>query len=406
MIPSLLLPAGLAALAALALPLLLHLVRRDDQRPIDFAALRWLTARVRPRRRLRFEDRLLLALRLLLIVLLALLLARPVLPLGGGGAPWIVAAPGVGGEALRDAEGPLAAGSDAGGTSDSMQVQRRWLAAGFPALDEASPPDLQASMSLLRELDMRMPAGAPLVVLVPPVLAGVDAERPRLSRPVEWRVISPDDASSPGDEGGSASTDAEDAGGIHSVPAPRILIRDAGNGAGARYLRAAAAALQAHRDRTHHDGGGLEVQAWLTSGQLPSDAIAWIEAGGTALLAHDTLLPALDDAPPLWRDDLGRPLLRRAMLGKGRILQWTRPLEPDAMPALLDPDFPHRLSAALQPPPPPSRVLAAEHFPLAGGIGPWPPSLRELSPWLALAIALLFALERWLAAGPRREGAP
>lgn len=411
MIPTLLLPAGLAALAALALPLLLHLVRREEQRPIDFAALRWLSARVRPRRRLRFEDRLLLALRLLLIVLLALLLARPVLPPAGGGAPWIVAAPGVGGQALRDAMGPLAAGGDAdgtggtGGTGDSVRVQRRWLAAGFPALDEASPPpDLQASMSLLRELDMRMPAGAPLVVLVPPVLDGVDAERPRLSRPVEWRVISPDDASTPGDEGGSTSTGGD--AGNDSVAAPRIVIRDAGNSAGARYLRAASAAWQAHRDRTRRDDGSLEVQAWLATGQLPSEAIAWIEAGGTALLAHDTLLSALDGAPPLLRDEQGRPLLRGAMLGQGRVLQWMRPLEPDAMPALLDADFPHRLRAALQPPPSPARVLAAEHAPRVGGIGPWPQSRRELSPWLALAIALLFLLERWLAAGPRRESEP
>ena len=38
--PLLLLPAGLAALAALALPLLIHLARRQQQRPTVFAALR------------------------------------------------------------------------------------------------------------------------------------------------------------------------------------------------------------------------------------------------------------------------------------------------------------------------------------------------------------------------------
>ena len=48
-------PAGLAALASLLLPLLIHLARRDEQRLLDFAALRWLAARPRPRRRIRFE---------------------------------------------------------------------------------------------------------------------------------------------------------------------------------------------------------------------------------------------------------------------------------------------------------------------------------------------------------------
>ena len=39
---ALLLPAGLAALAALLLPLLVHLARRSEQRPTVFAALQWL----------------------------------------------------------------------------------------------------------------------------------------------------------------------------------------------------------------------------------------------------------------------------------------------------------------------------------------------------------------------------
>ena len=60
-------PAGLAALATLLLPLLIHLARRDEQRLIDFAALRWLSAKPRPRRRIRFDEWPLLLLRLLLL---------------------------------------------------------------------------------------------------------------------------------------------------------------------------------------------------------------------------------------------------------------------------------------------------------------------------------------------------
>jgi len=76
---ALLLPMALAALAALALPLLIHLARRSEQRPTVFAALRWLREKPRPRSRLRFDEWPLLLLRLLLLAALALLLAKPVL---------------------------------------------------------------------------------------------------------------------------------------------------------------------------------------------------------------------------------------------------------------------------------------------------------------------------------------
>jgi len=48
--PGLLFPAGLLALAGLLVPLLIHLVRRSELVVHDFAALRWLSARARPRR--------------------------------------------------------------------------------------------------------------------------------------------------------------------------------------------------------------------------------------------------------------------------------------------------------------------------------------------------------------------
>ena len=79
MTPALLLPAALAALGALLVPLLIHLARRSQRQPTVFAALRWLRSEVRPQRRIRLDELLLLALRLLLIALLALWLARPVL---------------------------------------------------------------------------------------------------------------------------------------------------------------------------------------------------------------------------------------------------------------------------------------------------------------------------------------
>ena len=63
MTPLLLAPLGLAALAALIVPILIHLRRRTEEVPVDFAALRWLDALPRPRSKLRFDELLLLAVR-------------------------------------------------------------------------------------------------------------------------------------------------------------------------------------------------------------------------------------------------------------------------------------------------------------------------------------------------------
>ncbi|GGK05290.1 BatA domain-containing protein [Luteimonas terricola] len=422
MIPALLLPAGLAALAALLLPLLLHLARREERRPVDFAALRWLSTRLRPRRSVRFEEWLLLALRLLLVALLALLLARPVLYGTDDDRPWIVAVPGLAPAALLEATRPDAGGSAATTVNPGVEAEWRWLVPGFPAADPASPSapspsTAHAISSLLRQLDMRMPAGAALTVLVPPVLEGVDAERPRLSRAVDWRVV---------EAPAIPTTDAPAPHATHDpAQAPRLTIRHAPDrAASARYLRAAALAwnagaaggVDASSDEAAVDLAAIDkdsgllppasdtdVLAWLAPGEVPPAVLAWVESGGTALLSHDATLQGLEGAVAHWRDPDGHALLQGAVLGHGRALQWTRPLRPDAVPALLEADFPHRLRAVLVPPAPPSRVVAAEHAPLVGAVGPWPQGARELSPWLALLIALLFVIERWIAAGPRRE---
>ena len=75
---ALLAPLGLALLAALPIPILLHLARRTRAPVTPFAAMRWLAPGAPPRSRVQLEELLLLALRLLLIALLALWLAQPV----------------------------------------------------------------------------------------------------------------------------------------------------------------------------------------------------------------------------------------------------------------------------------------------------------------------------------------
>lgn len=84
-------PALLAAgLAAIALPILIHLLMRRRRRPVPWAAMRFLAeALKRQRRRLRLQQWLLLAARCLLVALVGIAIARPMLSGDGvvGGGP-------------------------------------------------------------------------------------------------------------------------------------------------------------------------------------------------------------------------------------------------------------------------------------------------------------------------------
>ena len=75
-----LVPAFLAGLAALSIPLLLHLRHRDRDKPVPFPSLMFLEQlTIRTEQRQRVSDWPLLLLRLLLLALLVLAFARPLL---------------------------------------------------------------------------------------------------------------------------------------------------------------------------------------------------------------------------------------------------------------------------------------------------------------------------------------
>jgi hypothetical protein len=385
---ALLLPMALAALAALALPLLIHLARRSEQRPTDFAALRWLRQKARPRHRIRFDEWPLLLARLLLLALIALWLAKPVLFGSASDAAWIVVAPGVDASRLRAAIG-------------DNNAERRWLAPGFPALDQAPPTAKIPIASLLRQLDAELPASAKLTVLVPQRLSGADAQRPLLSRTVEWRVLP-----------GAMAT-----GEPPRIAPPALSVRYAADRESAvRYFRAAAAAWLPPASATAATNGFSAAPVtqplpadgralvWLAPGPLPVSVRQWIERGGTALLDAET--PAGTAMTVRWRDAQGAPLVEGAALGRGRVLRFTRPLRPSDMPSLLEADFPQRLRVLLEPAlPAPSRVAASDYAPLTGG-APYPLPPRDLQAWLALLIALVLLVERWLASRTNRAVAP
>jgi len=182
--PVLLGPLGLLALAALAIPLAIHLLRRPPDREIAFAALRWIGPTTPPRRQLRWHQLLLLMLRLLLLAVLAMLLASPVLRSAGGDTT-----------AWQVIDTRLDASMVASTLSKSLTAsegERRWLAPGFPAIVAGSPApslDGQSASSLLRELAALRPADAALQVVVPSVLDGLDAQRIDLGREIDWQIV-------------------------------------------------------------------------------------------------------------------------------------------------------------------------------------------------------------------------
>ena len=166
--PGLLLPSALFSLLALLLPLLIHLARRQQQQPLDFAALRWLGSKPKPRSRFRLDDIPLLLVRLLLLALLALWLAKPVLHGAPDRRTYVAVMPGV------------------AVTTVAMQAlpanaRKHWLAVGFPSLDSDPPADAQPIASLLRQLDAELPSEAPLVVLATTQFDGADARLPDLA---------------------------------------------------------------------------------------------------------------------------------------------------------------------------------------------------------------------------------
>ena len=384
---ALLAPLGLAALAALALPLLIHLVRRIELKTTEFAALRWIGERLRPQRRLRFERPWLLLLRLALVALLALLLARPVW--NGEAQParaWVVVAPGV---ALADARA-AAGGADA---------EWHWLAPGFPRIDETIAATDIPTASLLRELDGDLPPGVVLTAVVPEQLAGLDGERPHLTREVVWRVV-------PGR--------MPDRPALVQKPF-RLAVRYAPDAEGSlRYLRAAVAAWNQRGPRRYElDAQPVDAPiddataalAWLAP---PSSSLTrWLDRGGTALAIRH----ADNDGEPLWRDANGNILARSVASEHGRLVALPGELNPQQVPILLDADFPDRLRAALgDTPPPPTRGPAAALHPRAdaGGSAPssdLPHTGRPFDAWLALLIAGLCLLERAVATRRQTEHA-
>lgn len=383
-----LVPGMLALLAALGIPLLIHLRRRDEARRIAFAALRWLRPAERRQRRLRFRELPLLLLRLALLTMFALLLGAPQWR-GARSEPARVAViPGADWQGLR-ARWP--------------DARWHWLAPGWPALDSA-PPAQVASASLLRQLDRELPPGVPLHVLAPVEVGGLDGAAIVLSRPVDWLITDGRSASEP------TGTDA---------PPRRIAIRaDAAHARTARLLTQALAASGLLASAADADLGpptdaiadATDTLLWLATEPPPPPVLAWLSGGGSLLrVCAEADCPALPDATRsealrLWSSAHVPGYLRASAYGSGRLLDLHATLQARALPAWVEPDFPALLRDWLQlRAAEPDRAPASAISPLTGA-GAWPSIPLDLRPWaLGLLLVLLLA-ERWLV-WRRRPGA-
>jgi len=372
---ALLAPAGLAAAAAVVVPLIIHWVRRSDRRLISFAAMRYLSEHAHPRERLRVHEPWLLLLRLLMIAVFALVMALPILRgKGDATAPWVLVAPNLAASAARAAvAAPLA--------------EWRWLAPGFPRLEGPAPVAASPLASLLRQADADLPPGTAVTVIVPEELTGLDAERLRLGRAVAWRVVA---------ETGAVANPA-------APPAALTLsVRyDAAGDAELPLVRALAAAWQVDGPAMQWDIAARDAPlpttpGWLIwiAGPLPPGIEEWVRRGGRVLASRQ----ASGAGRAVVRSDAsGTAVLSATELGKGRLLTLTGPLLASASAAFSAPDFPRALRDLLRgPPTPPDRAPAASVAPLPNG----PPAhgpIQSLGPYLALLLALLFLGERLMA---------
>jgi len=159
-------PLGLVALAALLVPAAIHLWR-FPQRTVRLGSLKFLDAVARPRfNPWRWRERLRLLLRLALIALLALLLAKP--------------------EWRRTPSQPVRWALLAEGTTLSGAAQVEWaalIAKGY----ESRPLAAEDVWSALREADARVAAGSSFAVFAPRRLAALRGERAKLAHAaVQW----------------------------------------------------------------------------------------------------------------------------------------------------------------------------------------------------------------------------
>lgn len=428
---TLLAPAGLLALAALALPVLIHLFSRSKGRRVLVGNIDLYRQAKRQRvTELRPVQWWLLLLRLALLALAALLLAglaRSGLDSLDGDTAY-----------LTPEWQARASANDRQALADFDHVHL--LAPGYPdpALTGEPPPAGADPWSLLAERLATVRHGGEVHLFAGAEAAQFPARAPALDEPLNWHFLA--------------------APAVAPQPVSlRVRIAHATDrGSDAEMLAAALEAAARHRNialdlaRTPlvNDGAnngadegaelarqdpGIDlandVLVWLGSGPAPTGLAASLvledrPAGGFRQPARATTWPharwlaapaeAADSRnaegfSTIWRTGDGSPLLQERNDGGQRHLVLRERLSPGPDALAGQPAFPDTLlrlllgeaTWAVATSTAPADPTAAVARPAPAGTQPH----RPLAPWLALAMAVLFGLERWLAERPRRDPA-
>lgn len=181
-------PLWLLGLLGLVAPLVLHLLARGRGRRVRVGSVRLLTdSPPRRLRRLQLQRPLLLALRCLLLALVALALAGPRLRREAAATTkprsWVLVEPGIDARAVDAARRAIAGGAEVHLLATGVPLEAATSnAAALP--DVATVPG--GSWSLLREAAATAPAGTNFCVVTSGRLASLRGERPALANTVEW----------------------------------------------------------------------------------------------------------------------------------------------------------------------------------------------------------------------------
>ncbi|MFQ5676621.1 MAG: BatA domain-containing protein [bacterium] len=185
-------PGSLFALAAIAIPIAIHLFNKKEGKRVKVGSTRFLRASQSNRlKRIRLSQIPLLVLRSLILTLLAFMLAEPFWVREGDGknshSGWVLVSPAV-------LTSPLDAMMR--GKVDSLIAagnELRLLADGFPTVspqDSVTDSSLDGNYwSLLREADRTAPANVPFWVMTASRLANFRGERPAIRDNVTWVAV-------------------------------------------------------------------------------------------------------------------------------------------------------------------------------------------------------------------------
>lgn len=419
-------PIWLVALAAIGVPLYIHLRRRRIGRRIQVGSIRHLAGTATPRRRrLQVRDPWLLALRSLIVALPAVALAEPVLPRRDPPARWVLAAP----EIMNDA--------GARAVLDSLRrggASVRLLAPGFPTPGAATGIDSALDLwAALPAADRELPAGSRITLVLRPRLGLARGSRPEVGAAVDIHPVGRGDTSS-AVEGtwtsrGIASRLIETpAGGgvrtaIRSGPAEGMagavdadsiavrVVADSPDLPGARYVEAA---FRAAAEATHTspaitttspaafrpgDVGPGDWTVWVSASSrpaLPGVVVTDERAGASAVngaggTTDQSVVPAVEEVTP------ARP--------GSRELHFRSRLDRTGGSLLLSPMFPELIAqrwldwslAGGRPELGRQAISTAQLLPRRGPPAASAGRLRSFRRLLLGLAALLFLGERWLA---------